>query len=134
MHTPHLLASTRLHWRRAFVESMLATIICALVVGIVFLPREIDRVRAKPAERILFCAPAADGKSIYSVIASINMWEADAIHATRLVTCGVTAIAPNARAVCENLGPQCATLEANSGRLFVGDARGGLHFVNLQSD
>ena len=129
---PQLPSVSRLPWRRAFVESLLATLLCVVVVGIAFMPKEMDRLRAKPIERVLFCAPTPDGKSIYSLVASINMEEVDMGQTTRLVRCDLSPIAVTSRVVCSNLKPKCAILDASGQRLFVGDTRGFIIATGLK--
>ena len=127
-----LSSASRLRWRRAFLESLLATSLCVFVVGIAFMPKEMKRIRAKPLERVLFCAPTPDGKSIYSLVASVNMEEVDRGQTTRLVRWDLSTNATAALDVGSNLSPKCAILDASGQRLFVGDARGCIIATGLQ--
>ena len=119
------------HLHRAFIESLFSTFLCAIVVGIVFLPDEMERSR--PLKRVQFCTHSIDGKVLFALVASMNMWDAAEKNSNHLERYDLSKKVPFPQAICEKLNPQCAAVDARNGRLFLIDMLGRLYATGLDS-
>ncbi len=129
---PQFLSAATLSLRKPFLESLMATCLCVIVVGIAFLPKELDRAYTKPVEHVMSCALAPDGKSLYSLVTSINVDEVEKKQTTRLVRCELSNSTRATLSGSPFLDPKSVLLDGSGERLFVGDAQGSINAIEIK--
>lgn len=127
-----LISFVQIPLRRAIGESLLATSLCGIILGIIFLPREIERFQTKPAETVLFSESAAQGRVLFSIVDSIQMQKAKGAHRNLLMRCDISETVQTFPR-CKKLEPQCICLDPLHDRLLLVDTKGGLYADHLHS-
>ncbi len=113
-------------WRTALLKSMAATLACVGVVGIPFLPKEIERQRVKPDILTYECVPMTDGKSIIAQLHDNDNASTAGKFSRRLVLIDLSVDPPASRSLLPDIDPVCFALDLADERLFVGDANGAI--------
>lgn len=126
-------ATRHLSWPKAFIKSLLATSLCVIVLGVVFLPREIDRLQSSPIRRVDFCVPLPDGKSVLSLVSTIDHDQLTSGIKRHIQRYDLGHTANTTNYVCRSLNANCFALDPSGARLFIGSQYGSLYVASLDT-
>jgi WD40 repeat protein len=117
-------------WLRAFIESLVALILCLVVVSFWVLRREINEFRATQLLFPTYCTSLHDGKSMIAIVAPRLSF--DSQRKTHLVQHDFSTELPPIRLDFPIDNPVCIDVASNGENLFVGAADGTLYSVDLK--
>jgi WD40 repeat protein len=122
------VATGRCSWSKAFFQSLAAVLLCVLLVGFLYVPNELARLRAKPEVRAVTCALMPDGKSVVTLVESIGHERRDTI----ILRNNLSNESLAAPLVCPSPNPACLVVDPSGQRLFAGDAGGTIYSTFLE--
>ncbi|MCF7960537.1 MAG: WD40 repeat domain-containing protein [Pirellula sp.] len=117
-------------WLRAFIESLVALILCLVVVSFWVLRREINEFRATQLLFPTYCTSLHDGKSMIAIVAPRLSFESQ--RKTHLVQNDFSTELPPTRLDFPIDNPVCIDVASNGENLFVGTADGTVYCVDLK--
>ena len=117
-------------WLRAFIESLVAMILCLAVVSFWVLRREINEFRATQLLFPTYCTSLHDGKSMIAIVAPRLSF--DSQRKTHLVQHDFSTELPTTRLDFPIDNPICIDVASNGANLFVGAADGTVYCVDLK--
>lgn len=115
-------------WLRAFIESLVALILCLVVVSFWVMRREINEFQATQLLFPTYCTSLHDGKSMIAIVAPRLSFESQ--RKTHLVQQDFSTELPTTRLDFPIDHPVCIDVASNGANLFVGAADGTVYSID----
>ncbi|MEQ1831248.1 MAG: hypothetical protein ABL921_35200 [Pirellula sp.] len=126
------VVTKRLSWPKAFIKSLSAVLLCSIAMGFLFAPKELTRRRAKTHNQVLSCVPAPDGKSVFTLLSSLDTEHTRSARVLRVLHHDLSENpAPPPQVICSSFRMACLALDPIGSRLLVADQDGTLYSIGL---